>query len=217
MTQPSVDEELAAVRAALYLAAIPSRCPQLRDAPLAHGVGVLLRIVADDGDTVEFYAKHLEKPPAGLREAAAFYIEQVMLAPCADSYRILGTERHAPTAELRRNLVLLCRWLHSNICEDMPRSVFFLRVTQAWNDLKTPERRAAYDALLSGRATSTTASRAYKTIGSGKDAKRSAMVQASQGGKRDIKDRVGRRNDVRKKRPRALWRLILLGPTRPAR
>ena len=89
--------------------------------------------------------------PIELREAAAFYIEQIMLTPSADSYRVLGTRPGASDAELRQNLALLCRWLHSDVCQDQGRSVFFLRITEAWNNLKTPERRAAYDAALDAR------------------------------------------------------------------
>ena len=47
-----------------------------------------------------------------LREAAAFYIEQILLHPDADHYRVLGAQPDASTAELRRNMALLIRWLH---------------------------------------------------------------------------------------------------------
>jgi DnaJ-class molecular chaperone len=46
---------------------------------------------------------------------------------------------------LRQNLALLLRWLHPDISENAQRSIFVTRVTTAWNDLKTPEKRAAYD------------------------------------------------------------------------
>src|SRR5262249_38591623 len=45
-----------------------------------------------------------------------------------------------------RNVALLLKWLHPDVDPRGERSVFIGKVTAAWNDLKTPERRAAYDA-----------------------------------------------------------------------
>ena len=78
-------------------------------------------------------------------EAAAFFIEQILLSPDADSYRVLGARPEATNYELRRNMALLLRWLHPDHDGQGARSVFVGRVTRAWNDLKTQERRAAYD------------------------------------------------------------------------
>ena len=148
MARLSADENIEVLRAALDLAAVPSRRRQLRNGPLPEGVALLLQIVAGDRDAIEASAKRTQRRPIELREAAAFYIEQIMLTPRADCYRVLGARPSATTAELRQNLALLCKWLHSDVCQDLGRSVFFVRITGAWNNLKTPERRAAYDAAL---------------------------------------------------------------------
>jgi hypothetical protein len=211
MTQSSVEDEITAVREALYLTAIPSHCGQLRNAPLPDGLDALLRIVADDGDAIERYARHLEKTPAELRDAAAFYLEQIILTPGADSYRVLGTQRHAPATELRRNLVLLCRWLHSDICEDLPRSIFFLRVMQAWNDLKTPERRAAYDAGLGVQASAMAPSRGNKISQDGKEMKRKSVDRGAREGKIGQKEQAARMSGLRKSGSKGLWRFIMFG------
>jgi curved DNA-binding protein CbpA len=42
-------------------------------------------------------------------------------------------------------MALLLRWLHPDKDKAGERSRFTARVTLAWDDLKTPERRAAYD------------------------------------------------------------------------
>ena len=68
-----------------------------------------------------------------------------MFYPEADSYRVLGATAEASKSELRRNMALLLRWLHPDHDPQGARSVFANRVTRAWNDLKTQERRAAYD------------------------------------------------------------------------
>jgi hypothetical protein len=217
MTRPSVDEELAALRAALYVTAIPSGCAQLRNEPLSAGVGLLLRIVANEGGAIDFYAARIETPPEALREAAAFYLQQAMFAPQADSYRVLGASRHASAAELRRNLALLCRWLHSDICEELQRSVFFLRVIQAWNNLKTPERRAAYDAVLNARAAPASLSRIAGASGGVSSAGAGATAPSSQGmrpGKRMLKKRM---SGPESSRLAGLWRAIMFSWGRRAR
>ena len=159
MAQPSPDQDIAVLRVALDLAAVPSRRRQLLNSPLPEGVTFLLRIVTDDLGAIEASAKRMQKSPQKLREAAAFYIEQILLAPNADSYRVLGARRSATAAELRRNFAFLCKWLHSELCQDMARSMFFLRVTCAWNNVKTPERRGAYDATLDARLAAPSVSR----------------------------------------------------------
>jgi hypothetical protein len=45
-------------------------------------------------------------------------------------------------------MALLLRWLHPDLDRHGERKVFATRVTRAWNDLKTPDRRAAYDQAL---------------------------------------------------------------------
>jgi DnaJ-class molecular chaperone len=60
---------------------------------------------------------------------------------------VLGTGPQASPGELRRNVALLLRWLHPDLDPHGELSVFIGRVTAAWNDLKTPERRMAYDDL----------------------------------------------------------------------
>ena len=42
-------------------------------------------------------------------------------------------------------MALLMRWLHPDVAREGERSVFAARIAAAWNTLKTPERRAAYD------------------------------------------------------------------------
>lgn len=144
-------EDISAIRAALDLLALPSRRRYMRERPLPGNIVLLLRIVVDDPNTVDSSATRAQASPKRLRQAAEFYIEQVMLAPHSDSYRVLGGRRNATAAELRQNLAYLCKWLHSDVCQNTMQSVFLLRVTQAWNDLKTPERRSAYDAKLDAR------------------------------------------------------------------
>jgi hypothetical protein len=137
--------ESAAVRQAVDLFKMPSGVRRARLEPLPDGIPDLLRIAAggadDDGAAVEATGPSAEL----LKHAATFYIEQILLAPGADSYRILGCVAGAPRADLRRNMALLLRWLHPDVAASHERAVFAARVTAAWDHVKTSERRLSYD------------------------------------------------------------------------
>jgi hypothetical protein len=138
-------EHASALEAALYLMQSPSQVRLIRSRPLPDGVEVLLRIAANDTDTTRQATQWLGRSPETVRQAAAFFIEQVLFFSDADSYRVLGTTPRASNGDLRRNMALLLRWLHPDLDPQGERSVFARRVTLAWNDLKTQERRDAYD------------------------------------------------------------------------
>jgi hypothetical protein len=142
----TVMDDSAALRAAIDLLHVPSRVRALRSTPLPHGIPFLLEIAAGDADAEAQAVTLTGRDPSVVRRAAAFFIEQILLAPDADSYRVLGASKTADPTDLRRNMALLLRWLHPDKDPQNDRSLFAARVTRAWNDLKTPERRAAYDA-----------------------------------------------------------------------
>jgi len=134
-----------ALKIAIDLMHVPSQVRLLRAEPLPQGVPTLLRIAAGDVEAARTAALSVDRPIEVVHEAATFFIEQILFAPNADSYRVLGASRQADAATLRRNVALLLRWLHPDLDPRGERSIFAGRVTAAWNDLKTPERRAAYD------------------------------------------------------------------------
>ena len=140
--------EAPALKAAVELTLMPSRVRVLRESPLPDGVALLLRIAAGDLAAEKEASASLERSVTMVREASAFFIEQMMLHPKADSYRVLGARRDASAAELRQNMALLMRWLHPDANRADTRAVFVNRVNRAWDDLKTPERRRAYDQFL---------------------------------------------------------------------
>ena len=134
-----------ALRLAIDLLHVPSRVRQVRVDPLPEGVSFLLRIAAGDSTAMREATRTTDRPTEVIRDAAAFFIEQILLAAQSDSYRVLGASPSATPSELRHNMASLMRWLHPDSARDGPQSVFVKRVTMAWDDLKTPERRAAYD------------------------------------------------------------------------
>ena len=137
-----------ALKIAIDLMHVPSQVRLLRSEPLPDGVLTVLRIAGGDQEVEGAAAALSDRSPEIVRQASAFFIEQILFAPNADSYRVLGAAPQASAGELRRNVALLLRWLHPDLDHRSERSIFIGRVTAAWNDLKTPERRAAYDATL---------------------------------------------------------------------
>lgn len=132
-----------ALKVALDLVHVPSQAGYLRTNRLPAGTVDLLKIASGDRDAIGAACEQTGRSSAIIERAAAFFIEQVLLSPDADSYRVLGTDRGASGGELRRNMALLLKFMHPDVAE--AQSLFARRVTQAWNDLKSPERRAAYD------------------------------------------------------------------------
>jgi hypothetical protein len=133
------------IRVAIELLHVPSRVRIARTEPLPAGVDLLLRIAAGEAEAERTAIASTGRPRALIRHAAIFFIEQVLLCPNSDSYRVLGTASQASSGELRRNMALLIKWLHPDQNPGGQRSMFATRVIGAWDDLKTPERRASYD------------------------------------------------------------------------
>jgi hypothetical protein len=133
------------IRAAIELLHVPSRVRVARTEPLPAGVDLVLRIAAGEAEAERTAIASTGRPRALIRQAAIFFIEQVLLCPDSDSYRVLGADSHAGSGELRRNMALLVKWLHPDQNPRGQRSMFVSRVIRAWDDLKTPNRRASYD------------------------------------------------------------------------
>lgn len=142
---------LAAIEIAFSLIAQPALIRCVADMPLPSGVTTLLEIAAGDPQANHNVALVYRRPQPHLAEACGFFIEQVLLAERADSYRILGCRGDEPHHHLRRHMALLLRWLHPDRVIlpahgfRIDRTVFAHRVTKAWEDLKTVDRRAAFD------------------------------------------------------------------------
>jgi hypothetical protein len=135
-----------ALKLAIDLLHVPAQVRLIRSEPLPDGVVLLLRIAAGEVEAERHAAAMTMRSPETIRRAAAFFIEQILFTSDADSYRVLGADAAASASELRRNAALLFKWLHPDRDAHGARAVFASRVTGAWNDVKTPERRAAYDA-----------------------------------------------------------------------
>lgn len=134
-----------ALNVAIELYLMPSSVRSLRKRPLANNVSLLLAIAAGEADATAEAISRSQLSPVEVQRIASFYIEQVLLAPHSDSYRVLGCDPTAGPADLRRNLALLMKWLHPDVNGPQARMAMSQRVTNAWETLKTPARRTQYD------------------------------------------------------------------------
>jgi len=132
------------------------RRPQLarlaQRSSLPRGVTFLLEVAAGDPKSLREAQAITGRQETRLREAAGFFVEQVLLDRNASSYRKLGAASSASSSQLRRHMALILKWLHPDMVRGtaegrhLDRSAYTNLVTEAWETLKTDDRRAAYDA-----------------------------------------------------------------------
>jgi len=129
-----------ALKTALDLLRIPSQVRLMRSAPLPPGVLLLLRLAAaESGAECEAEKLNLRGSSAH-RDAAIFFIEQVLLSSNSDAYRVLGLDATATVSELRRHMAYLLKWLHPDLSRDPHKARLAQRVLVAWNEVKASKR-----------------------------------------------------------------------------
>lgn len=104
-----------------------ARC--MRTAALPNDVELVMRVAADEKIDP---ADQPRISRAALREAAEFYLQQVLLHPENDPYRVLGGSSETPIEVLRRHRTLMLKWLHPDVRHDAWEAVFAARVNAAW-------------------------------------------------------------------------------------
>ncbi len=143
-----------ALAVALAMLERPQTAKLAQASRLPEGVTLLLEIAAGEVEALDAASQLTGRCEGTLQKAAGFFIEQVLLHPGGNAYRILGSGQGTPLSQLRRNMALLMRWLHPDVASDasssnrLDRSLFAIRITQAWETIKTEERRKAYNASL---------------------------------------------------------------------
>lgn len=141
----------------------PILAAAMREQPVPGGVLLLVRIAADDPAALDEAATLVAEPRPGIREAAVLYLQHVLLAG-DDHYRALGVEPGAPQEKIREHFGALMKWLHPDRVRSPREATFAERVLAAWDVLKSPERRAAYDRTLPPAVRSLPATRRPKVF-----------------------------------------------------
>ncbi|SMB22883.1 conserved protein of unknown function [Sterolibacterium denitrificans] len=120
-------------------------------ADLPDDIGLLLRL-AGGAALPEGMALPPFSAPTDVREAALFFIEQVLLAHDANHYRVLGVRPTASLDELKENHRLLMRLFHPDrrvlAMESERKAAHAARINLAYTTLRQPATRTAYDLSL---------------------------------------------------------------------
>lgn len=143
-----------ALHHALQLLRTPSGARPGPHERLPEGMLLLIRIVAGDEAALSEARQRSEEAGAVVREAAAFYIQQVMFVSGSNSYRLLGVDADAPDERIKEHYRWLVRWLHPDRNPDEWEVIYADRVNRAWQDMRTPERRQRFDEARAGEAAS---------------------------------------------------------------
>ena len=135
---------------ALALLRAPGERQGLRQRPLpADGMDLLLGIAAGTmPDQLAEQARRFGESEADVLEAARFYAREVLFHPQADAYRTLGVAPDASAQRIKAHYRLLQHWLHPDRARSEDDALFATRVNGAWNQLRSPARRQAYDDAL---------------------------------------------------------------------
>ncbi len=147
--------DTSAILLAIDIMGSPSRLQKHKQNDIPEGMDLLLRIVVGDIEASNYAIKVTERNISEIRRAAEFFIIHVLFQPGSHSYRILGVSTVADTSEIRRNMAYLSRWLHPDSEVAQGYEAYWYKITEAWETVKTSERRAAYDKFLQQTAVTT--------------------------------------------------------------
>jgi hypothetical protein len=121
---------------ALDLARMPALAQSIEKPPFPNDILEVMRIAAGSPEVCQSASQATGQPAAALIEAARFYLQQMLLRPDADSYRVLGLPPGASRELARRHLRCLLQWLHPDVNKDWD-SVYAERVLKAWHEVST--------------------------------------------------------------------------------
>ncbi|MHB8474458.1 MAG: J domain-containing protein [Gammaproteobacteria bacterium] len=162
MAGDALELALALYHAPIQRFALPGR-------PLPDDIGVVIQIASGSLSLLEEAATRHHERKETILEASRFYLQQVLFAPDADAYRVLGLAPDAPAERIREHYRQLQRWLHPDRRGDDWEAGFATRVNWAWQHLRNDASRRAYDAQREMQGTSeSTDSRTHVSIQTGK-------------------------------------------------
>ena len=131
MTQPHV------IELALDLARMPALARRSAVPPLPPNVVELMRIAAGSPEDCRAAVAQTGESRHVVIESARFYLQQVLLRPDADCYRILGVQPGTSRATAREHMRWLLEWLHPdrNNNNNSWDTVYAERVLKAWREV----------------------------------------------------------------------------------
>lgn len=126
---------------ALDLARMPALAHSIDKPPLPSDIFEVMQIATASPEVCQLAARTTGQPTVVLVEAARFYLQQVLLRPDADPYRVLGLTPGASRELARCHLRCLLQWLHPDVNKDLD-SVYTERVLKAWREVSVNSNAA---------------------------------------------------------------------------
>jgi hypothetical protein len=113
---------------------MPALARSLEEFPLPADIFDVMQVAAGVREACQSASQETGQPVAVVVEAARFYVQQVLLRPDADPYRVLGLPPGASRDVARRHLGCLLQWLHPDVNKDLD-SIYTDRVLKAWREI----------------------------------------------------------------------------------
>lgn len=135
-----------ALEVAIALWRSPTMRQALRQRPLPGDVGEVIELAAGAPGPLAAAAARTGERPEQLLEAVRFYLREVLLFSGADAYRVLGVSSQAGAAQIKAHHRALQHWLHPDRQGSNWEAVYATRINAAWSELRSTQRRIAYDA-----------------------------------------------------------------------
>src|SRR5262245_41069582 len=137
---------------ALDLARMPALAHSIEKPPLPTDIFEVMRIATGSPAVCQLASQSTGQPAAVLIEAERFYLQQVLLRPDSDSYRVLGIPPGASRELARRHMRCLLQWLHPDVNRDWD-SAYAERVLKAWREVSAniPDPSNARSHVPTGR------------------------------------------------------------------
>jgi len=114
----------------------------------------LMRIAAASPEACRAAVAQTGESTLVVIEAARFYLQQVLLRPDADCYRILGIKPTASRATARSHMRWLLEWLHPDRNNNNWDAVYAERVLRAWREVSSANVSVAPPSFSMARAPS---------------------------------------------------------------
>jgi hypothetical protein len=121
---------------ALDLIRTPAFASSMADSPLPSDILDVIRVAAGSPDACRAAALSTGQPESTLIEAARFYVQQILLRPEADCYRVLGLRPGDSRESARTHMRWLLEWLHPDHNEGWD-AVYAKRIIKAWREVST--------------------------------------------------------------------------------
>lgn len=128
---PRVKAPGLAIDVAVLMFRQPNSFVVARQSPLPHGIIDVMKAAAGDDETLQKFADSKGMVADIVKQAAQFYLRQVLTSAGNDPHRKLALDRGALPAVIRDHKRWLLKWLHPDRNPNKWESILFAQVSEA--------------------------------------------------------------------------------------